>query len=251
MSYRRSRDPSAPAVIAPARRSAAAASSSALLAVLLVLLSALPAAAHAELTSSRPGNGDRVTSPPSEVELTFSDPLEAQFTRVAVVDDAGTPYQDGEPAVSGSTVTQRVSGLPAAGRFTISYRVVSADGHPVTGKVRFVVTAPTASAATPSDDRPTPTDEAGPTAAQPPVTATPTGTAAASDAVSPAAATEDRPLGVLAALSAAAAAIGVAAYAWSRRRHFPPPGGTPTPGGSPDDGAPPPRDTPPEGAGRT
>jgi methionine-rich copper-binding protein CopC len=200
--------------------------------VLLGLLTALPAAAHAELTSSSPRDGERLSAPPTEVVLTFSDPLEAAFTRVAVVDDAGAAYQDGDPTVSGGTVTQPVTGLDRGGRFTITYRVVSADGHPVTGDVRFLVAAPSPT------EPPLPSPAATTPQGTGPATTKPAATApSATDEVAPtAAAPGDRPMGVLAALSVAAAAIGVAAYAWSRRRLLrggrPPEDGPPTGPGS-------------------
>ncbi|MGV8875767.1 MAG: copper resistance CopC family protein, partial [Rhodococcus sp. (in: high G+C Gram-positive bacteria)] len=56
-----------------------------------------------------------------------------------------------EPVVDGSTVTVDLDGLGDAGEYTIGYRVVSADGHPITGSIPFQLTqaSPAAAAAAP------------------------------------------------------------------------------------------------------
>lgn len=102
------------------------------------LLTAPSAQAHTSLIASSPAAGSTVTEQPAIVELTFSEPVQTEFAQVAVVGDDEAAFHIGESAVVGSIVTQPVSGLPD-GDYTISYRVVSADGHPVTGSVDFAV----------------------------------------------------------------------------------------------------------------
>jgi hypothetical protein len=67
---------------------------------------------------------------------------------------------------AGSEVSTAVSPLGAAGAYEIGYRVVSDDGHPVTGKLSFTLTTPgpaaAAAAAAPSAE---PVPEAAPVAA--------------------------------------------------------------------------------------
>lgn len=115
------------------------------LGVLLGLLGALafaaPTHAHDYLVSSTPESGASVSTPPQQVSLEFNTAIGQQFAQVAVVGPDGTTYQDGDPLVDGPSVTQAVSGLPADVDVTISYRVVSSDGHPIGGTVPFTVTA--------------------------------------------------------------------------------------------------------------
>jgi copper resistance protein C len=110
------------------------------------LAAALPALAHTELIGSSPADGATLTTPPAEVLLEFSEPVQAEFGQVAVLDDA----EQGNPKIVGAKVTQGVDEL-SAGTYRISYRVGSADGHPITGTLAFTVTAET----TPPDAAPT------------------------------------------------------------------------------------------------
>lgn len=108
---------------------------------LFLLLAAPSAQAHDVLVSTSPADGSTVVKPPDVVELTFNNAVQNQFVQVAVLDQAETPYQDGDPEVLGSTVTQRIRDLPT-GTFTVSYRVVSSDGHPISGTSTFTVAGP-------------------------------------------------------------------------------------------------------------
>ncbi|HEY7489289.1 MAG TPA: copper resistance CopC family protein [Streptosporangiaceae bacterium] len=95
-------------------------------------LSAAPAAAHTELEKSTPAEGSTVRQV-GKVTLVFSGAV--SLARVTVHNAAGTQFQSGSARVRGHTVTQRVSGRQPAGRYTIAYRVVAADGHRVAGTV--------------------------------------------------------------------------------------------------------------------
>ncbi|MET0711774.1 MAG: copper resistance CopC family protein [Jiangellaceae bacterium] len=108
----------------------------------ICLAAALPAVAHTELIGSSPADGATLTTPPAEVLLEFSEPVQTEFGQVAVLDDADVHHEQGNPQIVGATVTQGVDELPA-GTYRISYRVGSADGHPITGTLAFTVTAET------------------------------------------------------------------------------------------------------------
>lgn len=102
-------------------------------------LVAVPAAvAHDQLVASTPEDGGTVSTPLTSVELVFSNAIPGEFVQVAVTDAAGAAYQDGAPQTVGDTVTQAVRQLPD-GAYTIAYRVVSSDGHPIDGTVGFTV----------------------------------------------------------------------------------------------------------------
>jgi len=127
------------------RRSSAAAAAGGLLGLLClgpaITLLDPPSAVHAHqrLVSSAPADGARVPAP-SRVRLVFSEPVLRRFVQVVVLAPDGAQVQKGTE-VDGPTVTIRLTRLAATGRYSVQYRVASADGHPVTGTVRFTVTA--------------------------------------------------------------------------------------------------------------
>jgi methionine-rich copper-binding protein CopC len=112
----------------------------ALVGAAFVVLSPLSAQAHAALISSSPSDGDVVASVPTEVSFTFDEAVGSPAF-VSVIGPDGADIADGDAVVDGATVTQAVRLLPEQGRYTASYRVVSDDGHAVTGTIRFTVDA--------------------------------------------------------------------------------------------------------------
>jgi methionine-rich copper-binding protein CopC len=106
-------------------------------AVLVGVGSAAPAAAHTALKSASPGAGSTVR-PPNQIVLTYNEPV--QFTQVVVTDAAGRQYQSGKPVNVDNTVTENLSTTPQNGRYTVAWRVVAPDGHPVEGTYQFTVT---------------------------------------------------------------------------------------------------------------
>jgi copper transport protein len=98
-----------------------------------------PALAHAELVSTDPGEGARLAQPPAQVTLTFNEQvsLSAGYARVLGAD--GGRVDAGTASVNGAVVTVPLRrGLPEGG-YLVTYRVVSADSHPVAGAYSFAV----------------------------------------------------------------------------------------------------------------
>ncbi|MER7334156.1 MULTISPECIES: copper resistance CopC family protein [unclassified Micromonospora] len=118
----------------------------ALAAAALLLVPAAPAAAHNTLQSASPAKDARLTTAPTQVKLTFMQKLDPAFTTIALTDAAQTKVATGEPVVNGTTGTVTIDRPLANGTYTVAYRVVSADGHPVQGSYRFTVADPSASA---------------------------------------------------------------------------------------------------------
>src|ERR1700754_194094 len=108
----------------------------AIIAALLVSGTAAPALAHDALKSSSPAKGAEVKSL-DEVKLEFTATVRMPFVIVRGGGDA--EHQSGKPKVDGKVVTQAVEGPLPDGKYTIAYRVVSSDGHPIEGEIPFRV----------------------------------------------------------------------------------------------------------------
>lgn len=119
-----------------------------LLCGLALLLGAGVASAHTRLLSSDPADGTSLDAAPSSVSLEFNETMQADFSTITVIGPDGTAYQSGAVAADGAVVSTEVAALGPAGRYEIGYRVISEDGHPVTGSVAFTLTAAGPAAAT-------------------------------------------------------------------------------------------------------
>lgn len=117
---------------------------------LAVAAPASPALAHDELLASDPAADSTVTALPDELTLTFSGVLidEDGVNAISVTDAAGTELAEGAPALDGTTATQALSG-DSQGPITVRWRVVSSDGHPVSGEFSFTAGDPAAAPTSP------------------------------------------------------------------------------------------------------
>ncbi|GAA2990188.1 hypothetical protein LV75_002950 [Actinokineospora diospyrosa] len=103
-----------------------------------------PALAHNQLVSSTPADKASVDSGPSTIELTFDQPVQAgeNLNSIVVVGPDGTgQWQGGKAAVRGNVVSAPLRPLGPAGDYRVGYRILSADGHPVSGEIKFTLTA--------------------------------------------------------------------------------------------------------------
>ncbi|MEU1807473.1 copper resistance CopC family protein [Micromonospora aurantiaca (nom. illeg.)] len=112
----------------------------------LLLVPAAPAAAHNSLQEATPARDARLTAAPTQVTLRFLQRLNPSFTTIAVSDAAQRTVPTSAPAVDGTTGTVTIDEPLANGTYTVAYRVVSRDGHPVQGSYRFTVADPAAPA---------------------------------------------------------------------------------------------------------
>jgi methionine-rich copper-binding protein CopC len=93
---------------------------------------------HARLAASAPADGSTVATA-DEVVLTFSEEVNPSFVAVTV-EGPGGDETDGGEVVDGRDVTQPLTTDLGAGEHVVTFRVVSADGHPVSGTVTFMTT---------------------------------------------------------------------------------------------------------------
>ncbi|TFV68133.1 UNVERIFIED_ORG: copper resistance protein CopC [Bacillus sp. AZ43] len=100
---------------------------------------AAPASAHATLVSTDPGEGARLDAVPARVTLEFSEGVSLGAGYARVLDGDGARVDSGAATVDGRVLTIPLrTGLPDAG-YLVSYRVISADSHPISGAYSFVV----------------------------------------------------------------------------------------------------------------
>jgi copper transport protein len=109
------------------------------LAAVLSFLFASPALAHAELVGMTPANGAQLIRPPTEVRMTFTESINLVDNGIRLVDHVGANVPTPQPTVSGRTVTWPMPPNLPEGPYIITWRVVSADGHPVSGASSFGV----------------------------------------------------------------------------------------------------------------
>ncbi len=134
---------------ARARRSVRAVPAAVALALVLLTAAAPAASAHDQLISTDPQDGAVLDTAPASVGLTFSeDVLDISTTVVVAGPDGSVPVT---AAVDGTTVTATLpDGLPD-GAYTVTWRVVSSDGHPVQGSFGFTVQAAGSASSTTGD----------------------------------------------------------------------------------------------------
>lgn len=115
-----------------------------MLAAVVGLLGLFPsvAMAHLGLSRSAPADGALVPIAPSVLRLEFTEAVERTIARIRLLGPDGVEVRLSElrqPADSLSIVLADVPNGLAPGAYAIEWRVVGADGHPVSGTIRFVV----------------------------------------------------------------------------------------------------------------
>jgi copper resistance protein C len=108
--------------------------------VAALALTAGPAAAHAALSGSDPAADARIDTAPARVTLTFNEAIQLSFASLTVVGPDGAHYEGGDLRADGSDLSTDLRALGAAGQYTVAFRVVSEDGHPIQGSYGFELT---------------------------------------------------------------------------------------------------------------
>jgi copper transport protein len=114
------------------------------LAAILTALAAAPdASAHAELLETRPGNDVVVETTPARVSLRFNERVEAAFGALRVFDTNARRVDSGDATrPSPDEVAVELEPELPDGTYTVTWRIVSADGHPLAGAFVFHVGEP-------------------------------------------------------------------------------------------------------------
>ncbi len=113
----------------------------AVVAVILVLASTSPAVAHAELVDSDPDEGAVLAQAPAVITFTFSESVRGVPDGVEVLDATGDPIASSS-RTRDKALLVTLDDEVGTGSLVVAWRVVSADGHPITGTLTFAVGAP-------------------------------------------------------------------------------------------------------------
>lgn len=108
-------------------------------ALLLVGGFARPASAHAELDGTDPSDGSVLEASPGALRLMFSEGISVEADGVRVVNADLERVDTGKARAKDFTVTVPLRPDLPDGGYIVSWRVVSADGHPVHGAFQFFV----------------------------------------------------------------------------------------------------------------
>ncbi|UVI28720.1 copper resistance CopC/CopD family protein [Paenibacillus spongiae] len=116
--------------------------------ILFVMLAALflspgYAFAHAELERSVPEPNARLSEGPAAVEIYFNEPIESKVGALDVLDNNSKAVTGEAPAAGADRKSLKLP-LPKLdeGVYTVSYSIVSSDGHPISGSYVFIVGNP-------------------------------------------------------------------------------------------------------------
>ncbi|MFK4034439.1 copper resistance protein CopC [Nonomuraea wenchangensis] len=113
--------------------------------VAAVVVPPYAAQAHNVLVGSDPRDGATLTAAPERVTLVFDQAVRQGYAQIGVTGADGSSWADGDAVVAAERVSVKLKPLPGGGAYVVGYRILSADGHPVTGKLTFTL-APAAAA---------------------------------------------------------------------------------------------------------
>ena len=113
----------------------------AIISVSLIFAGMQSANAHAQLTSSNPKKNEVIKTLPSLVWLEFDGDLlsfgDKQINKLSVTNSKKKRVDIGGPIVGGARISTKLKASLPAGKYLVTYRIVSEDGHPVQGTYSF------------------------------------------------------------------------------------------------------------------
>jgi methionine-rich copper-binding protein CopC len=109
------------------------------LAILIALAWTVPASAHAVLVGTNPKDGASLATSPHTITLTFNENIGTPAF-IAVQSPDGKKVTTSKAKAVDHTISATVTDVGKRGRYAVSYRVVSADGHPVEGTFHYTTT---------------------------------------------------------------------------------------------------------------
>lgn len=109
--------------------------------LLSLLISAPLASAHDSVESTAPASGTKLVTMPEQVSLTLNNTPAAIGSKIEVKDASGTDWASGEVSVVDKVASEQLKAGAPSGQYTVNWRLVSSDGHPIDGTFSFTVTS--------------------------------------------------------------------------------------------------------------
>ncbi len=113
----------------------------AVLALLCLVLSSPFSFAHGEIVTSYPLRDSTSSPTPTQVWIEFDGELQLidgeVINTLKVKDSTGLVVSAEDADIEGSKISTQISDQSVGGVFTVEYRIVSEDGHPVEGSYTF------------------------------------------------------------------------------------------------------------------
>lgn len=120
--------------------------------VAVFLLPVVPAAAHDAVTGTNPEDGQSLDAVPEAIEVSFTATPLAMGSEIQIKDAAGTNWSEGGVEIDGNMVVQQVNSAAPAGEYTVTWRVVSSDSHPIDGSFSFTATEGAGASSSPNPE---------------------------------------------------------------------------------------------------
>ncbi|HKT65117.1 copper resistance CopC family protein [Burkholderia sp. 22313] len=111
-------------------------------AIVLAATVSSAAFAHAHVANSDPAANAALAAAPAAVTIDFTEPLEAAFSSLVVVDGAGKTVSDGHAKIDAANrkrMTVPLTALGAGAYYTVKWVAVATDGHRTQGAYGFSV----------------------------------------------------------------------------------------------------------------
>lgn len=130
------------------------------LGLLLILVFPTATWAHSKLETSTPAADAKLTESVQEVSLSFNANIDENLSTLKVKNAQGESVEVAEVKVNQNTMLGTLAAPLPSGSYTVEWKIVGGDGHPVDGTYAFEVDAPVAEAPpeTPADTEETPAD---------------------------------------------------------------------------------------------
>lgn len=120
--------------------------------VAVFLLPVVPAAAHDAVTGTNPEDGQSLDAVPEAIEVSFTATPLAMGSEIQIKDAAGMNWTEGGVEIDGNMAVQPVNPAAPAGEYTVTWRVVSSDSHPIDGSFSFTATEGAGASSSPNPE---------------------------------------------------------------------------------------------------
>jgi methionine-rich copper-binding protein CopC len=109
-----------------------------LIAAVAASLTTWPAQAHASLLSSKPGPGEVVPSPLTEITLEFDDQITDQ-SQIQLIGEDFAQVPTSTQSVEGAVLTAHFDRALSPGNYTVAWTAATPDSHTTSGSYQFSV----------------------------------------------------------------------------------------------------------------